>query len=458
VDAAIVAAGSARGFVVVEAARAPRVLAARGRDGTAPPAPSRSALRTALTARAPRVWLDLAGDTPLAGVASIRRLGLRAVACAPWSADHTRRGALVLDWTDGAGVRARPPSIRLLDRLGTAVAACLRDPARAASPSASDPPGGDGGLVGSSAAFRRALAEADAAAGCALPVLIEGESGTGKEALARRIHDRGPRARGPFVAVNCAAIPDGLVEGELFGAVRGAYTGAARDRPGLIRAADGGTLFLDEIGDMPATLQAKLLRVVQDGRVRAVGADVEVPVDVRILAATHRRLAEETRTGRFRGDLYHRLAVLRVRAPPLRARVDDLAELVPALLARLHRRFGAPRTRATPCAVLRLAAHPWPGNVRELAAVLARAAVARAGGPIRAEDLVFDPAPEPAEANEPARTGPLEADMIRAALREAGGSIVGAARRIGWTRQKLYRRSRALGVATSGAAPPSSPE
>ena len=212
-------------------------------------------------------------------------------------------------------------------------------------------------------------------------VLITGESGTGKELVARALHTEGSRAGGPFVAVNCGAIPDDLMESELFGHVKGAFTGAVVDRLGLFREADGGTLFLDEIGELSLGLQVKLLRVLQDRRVKAVGGTGEVDVDVRVVAATNRELEEEVARGAFRQDLYYRLNVIEIRLPPLRQRRDDIPLLVEHFLRRFGKEHAKAFTGLTPGAAARLEEHDFPGNVRELENIIERA-VALATGPV----------------------------------------------------------------------------
>jgi DNA-binding NtrC family response regulator len=263
--------------------------------------------------------------------------------------------------------------------------------------------------------------------------------------VARLIHRASPRRHAPFIGVNCAGLSLSLLAAELFGAVRGAYTGAERDRPGLFRAANHGTLFLDEIGEMPFAMQTALLRVVQDGRVRPVGGTEEYAVDVRIVAATHRDLADEVRHGRFREDLYHRLAVLLVQVPPLRARLDDLRPLVEALAPALARDTGCPPPRLTRSAWAALERHDWPGNVRELQAVLGRAMLAAEGAEIDARHLLLGHGSGGAGRAAASARG-RERAMIEAAVAECGGSIAAAAAVIGWSRQKLYRRLRDVGL------------
>jgi transcriptional regulator with GAF, ATPase, and Fis domain len=205
------------------------------------------------------------------------------------------------------------------------------------------------------------------------PVLIEGPTGSGKELVAEAVHRLSTRSHKPFVAINCAAIPESLLEAELFGHTRGAFTGAVQGRVGRIEAADGGTLFLDEIGEMPLALQAKLLRFVECGELQRVGDNETVKVDVRIVTATHQPLAQQTQSGAFRADLYYRLAVFLIRTPSLAEHSEDLPLLVDHFLVRMGRE--APLKRIDPGALAKLVAHDWPGNVRELEHILERAAI-----------------------------------------------------------------------------------
>ena len=220
------------------------------------------------------------------------------------------------------------------------------------------------------------------------PVLLQGESGTGKELVARAIHGEGSRADQPFVAVNCGAIPEQLLEAEFFGYRKGAFTGANEDREGFFQAAQGGTLFLDEIGDLPLAMQSKLLRAIQERSVRPVGAVAELPVNLRLLSATHKDLAAEVAAGRFRQDLYYRLNVIQIRVPPLRERIGDVAAISAGLLERIARDAGVhPVPRLSPGALARLAAYNFPGNVRELENVLHRALALSGATELCAEDL-----------------------------------------------------------------------
>ena len=219
------------------------------------------------------------------------------------------------------------------------------------------------------------------------PVHISGESGTGKELVARLIHLSGPRADGPFIAVNCGAIPGELMESELFGHKRGSFTGAVADKQGLIETAEGGTLFLDEVADLPLHMQVKLLRVIQEKTLRPVGGTGEVTVDVRLLSATHRDLAELVAMGQFREDLFYRINVIEIRVPALRERPGDIPELAESILRRLARRSGGEAVGISPEALELLQAHEYPGNVRELENVLERAITLSPDGQVRPEDI-----------------------------------------------------------------------
>ncbi|MEX8494474.1 sigma-54-dependent transcriptional regulator [Sphaerotilus sp.] len=244
------------------------------------------------------------------------------------------------------------------------------------------------------------------------PVLVHGESGTGKELVARAIHQVSQRAGGPCIAVNCGAIPEQLLEAEFFGYRKGAFTGANEDREGFFQAASGGTLFLDEIGDLPLAMQSKLLRVIQERAVRPVGAVAEVPLDVRIVSATHKDLACEVAAGRFRQDLYYRLNVIQIRVPPLRERLDDLPVLCEAVLARVAGESAlAEVPRLTGAALQALALHQFPGNVRELENLLHRAVALSSGGLIDVADLGLAVAAPPAIA-EPVAVGPTAAGAV----------------------------------------------
>lgn len=252
------------------------------------------------------------------------------------------------------------------------------------------------------------------------PVYILGESGVGKELVARTIHEQGARAAGPFVPVNCGAIPAELMESEFFGHKKGSFTGAHADKPGLFQAANGGTLFLDEVAELPLPMQVKLLRAIQEKSVRPVGAATEVPVDVRILSATHKDLGALVAEGRFRHDLYYRINVIELRVPPLRERTADLPQLAEAILARLAAGQGRSAPELAPGALAALAAYPFPGNVRELENILERALALAEGERIDAADLHLPQAPVRGPGREPAGGGLAEAV---ADIDPAGGAL-----------------------------------
>ena len=268
-------------------------------------------------------------------------------------------------------------------KLGSQPKPASTDPAKPGEAS----PQGLGRLLGDSAAMNDLRATLSKVARSQAPVYIAGESGVGKELVARTIHDEGARSSGPFVPVNCGAIPAELMESEFFGHRKGSFTGAHADKPGLFQAAEGGTLFLDEVAELPLSMQVKLLRAIQEKSVRPVGANSEIPVDVRILSATHKNLAGLVDDGRFRHDLYYRINVIELRVPPLRERREDLPMLADAILARLATNQQRPRPRLHADAADALARYNFPGNVRELENILERAFALADDDGIRASDL-----------------------------------------------------------------------
>jgi DNA-binding NtrC family response regulator len=294
-------------------------------------------------------------------------------------------------------------------------------------------------LIGHSRAMRAALEVLRSVAGGEATVLLLGESGTGKELAARAIHYAGPRSRGPFVPVNCAAIPEALLEAELFGHERGAFTGADRRRPGLLEEADAGTLFLDEVADMPLALQAKVLRVLQDKAVRAVGGREFRQLDFRVIAATNADLAARVREGKFREDLYYRLAVIPVRLPGLRERPEDVPLLARHFLALAAAEAGKAITGFDEAAMEWLVRHPWPGNVRELENTIARA-VALARGPTLGLHDVRPLAGLEADVSRARPTlAELQADYVERVLQETRGDRRLAARILGVSLRTLQR-------------------
>ncbi|AOS77986.1 MULTISPECIES: sigma-54-dependent transcriptional regulator [Hydrogenophaga] len=359
-------------------------------------------------------------------------------------------------------------------------------PANEPTRSAPPPPSGVRALarlVGQAPSIVQIKARIEKVATSMAPVLILGESGTGKELVARAVHECSHRASGPFIAVNCGAIPENLIEAEFFGARKGAYTGASADREGYFQAAHGGTLFLDEIGDLPLAMQAKLLRVIQERRVRSLGAVQEDAVDVRLVSATHRDLPALVQAGQFRQDLYYRLNVIGLRTPALRDRPEDLPLLAQALLERLCAEAGQAVPELSSAALAWLQARELPGNVRELENLLQRA-LALANGPVlHAADFgetgdtepatLPDPLPDPLAASEPYRFVPLsppEADsgeslpsdlqrylddqerqVLLKALQECGFNRTAAAARLGLNLRQIRYRIQRLGIVVPGA-------
>jgi DNA-binding NtrC family response regulator len=306
-------------------------------------------------------------------------------------------------------------------------------------------------LCATSAAMKKLLDLVDRAAPSKAAVLLLGESGTGKEVIARRIHFASDRVTGPFVAVNCKAFSPGVLESELFGHERGAFTGATGERAGCFERADGGTLLLDEIGEVDLDFQAKLLRVLQEGEVLRVGSDRPRRVDVRIVAATNKDLRREVENGRFREDLYFRLAVIPVHVPPLRERPDDVLPLAEFFIARHCRATGRALSLSDE-ARRALTAHPWPGNVRELENAIERAVVLARSDELGPEDLLLESGSPP-----PADSGSLQdaldraaAARIRAALATADGRRAEAAAALGVERTTLYRLMKRLGIEGEG--------
>jgi two-component system, NtrC family, response regulator PilR len=335
-------------------------------------------------------------------------------------------------------------------------------------------------LVGDSQPMRSVKERIAKVARSMAPVLVRGESGTGKELVARAIHACSHRADGPFVAVNCSAIPESLLEAEFFGAKKGSYTGANQDREGYFQAARGGTLFLDEIGDLPLAMQSKLLRAIQERQVRALGSTLEDAVDVRIVSATHKDLMADVHAGQFRQDLYYRLNVIEILVPPLRDRREDLPMLCEALLARIAQESGMPSPVLSPSVVAQLCAHPLGGNVRELENLLHRAVALSDGEelqvdfaptqavPPMAREAVSATVPDAAIAAEPpikampadlqAYLDQQEREILIKALQESGFNRTAAAARLGLSlRQIRYRIVRLAITAPNGDEPNDEP-
>ena len=307
------------------------------------------------------------------------------------------------------------------------------------------------GIVARSDGMKRALDLARRVSRVDSTVLVTGESGVGKEGLARLIHTESARAGRPFVAINCGALPETLLESELFGHARGAFTGAVQERAGLFEAANGGTLLLDEIGDVPAAVQVKLLRTLQEREVRRVGENKSRAVDVRIIAATNRDLAADVVSGRFRQDLYYRLRVIEVRVPALRERREDILPLARILLADASRRLGRKIEGIAPEACQKLARHDWPGNVRELQNALERAVVVAAGARIEEEDLpdeVRSALPGPLTPGKVRSLEEVEREYILAVLHATGGNRARAAADLKIGTATLFRKLKQYAIAT----------
>jgi DNA-binding NtrC family response regulator len=312
-------------------------------------------------------------------------------------------------------------------------------------------------LVVAAPAMRRIYALVDRIADSSLSVLILGETGVGKEVVAEAIHARSSRRAGPIVKINCASLPENLLESELFGHERGSFTGADRRKIGFFEAAAGGSIFLDEIGEMAPALQAKMLRVLERKVITRVGGTDEIPVDVRIIAATHRDAEAEVRAGRFREDLYFRLAGFTLAVPPLRDRIEEIVPLAQHFARRVAEELGQPAPQLSDDAQLALRSHDWPGNVRELRNALERAVVVQTSGTITAEDLPDRVRDAGRRARAPLPEGSMRdhlrdqlADLERAAIVEAleqfGGNQTRTAQRLGISRRALIYKLERLGL------------
>ena len=414
-----------------------------------PPPLSRSAVQASLSQGGAILWSE-SGDagTALAGP-SLRNADIRSILCAPIRpADESiPLGCLYLHRTgrpDPFTETDRDAFQRLLSSLAKVLATMRRhredrEALKLLSHEA------DAGLLAFSPNMLAAIAQARRFAPASVPLLILGETGTGKERVARLVHSASSRTKGPFVAINCAAIPESLMESELFGHEKGAFTGAAGERAGLFETAAGGTLFLDEIGELPLQLQAALLRALQEKTIRRVGSSREIPVDVRIVAATHRDLEAMVREGRFRQDLLFRLNVASVRLPPLRERPDDILPLARVFAQRAATEFGIAFGGLSRSAEKALLRHSWTGNVRELENCLQRAILLSSGERMQPEHFALPEAPVPlgtlAEARETA-----ERAAVEAALARSNGNLTQAGAILGIDRKVLRDLLRRLGM------------
>jgi two-component system, NtrC family, response regulator PilR len=352
---------------------------------------------------------------------------------------------------------SKPVDINMLRRL-------VQTAMRLAEEKKSEPPSAVAAkMLGDSPAIQELRLTIGKLARSQAPVYISGESGVGKELVARLIHEQGPRASGPFTPVNCGAIPSELMESEFFGHKRGSFTGAQADKDGLFQAANGGTLFLDEVAELPVHMQVKLLRVIQEKAVRPIGGRAEVPVDVRILSATHKNLAKLVEGGTFRQDLYYRINVIELRVPPLRERREDVPKLAGRVLERLGSDHGGTSAKLTPEALASLLAYPFPGNVRELENVLERAVALCENNVIKPDDLRLSPTQKKEQASaaeedldEGAEGGGeggldsyisnLEREAIMKALQETRYNKTAAAKKLGITFRALRYKLKKLGI------------
>lgn len=488
-DGAVALSGAERGFVLLVdesgALAAKTIRGAEDQLGPQTAAFSRSIAETVLIDREPVVTVDAAQDARVQDYMSVHQLMLKSVACVPIQSRDRVWGVLYLEHRSASGrftgtdlsvLRAygdqaaiaietshqveriqaqkealeransalRDANAHLEQRVLGQAAALQRTRKEIASLQAPTSDGDRWGLVGVSDGMRRVYEVLARVASNDVPVVVTGESGTGKELVARAIHRGSARAEETYVSFNCGAIPEGLIETELFGHVAGAFTGATHAREGLFQQARGGTLFIDEIAEMPMRMQLDLLRVLQERRIRPVGGAVEIPVDVRLVTASKRPLEELVGDGTLREDLYYRLAVVELKLPPLRARRIDIPLLAEHFLERIAAERSQPRKRLSRAALQRLGAHDFPGNVRELEHLLINASVFASGGTIEAEDLAIESgrvtqSPSAGASNYVAFKE-TERDRIIATLNAHGWNRAKAARSLGMARRTFYRR------------------
>ena len=487
-DTAIELTGAERGFLLLEQGGNASMEVARGEGGAdlsgTDREMSRSVARQVMREERPLLAHDAQDDPRLAASRSVHALRIRSILATPLRVRGRVAGALVLDSRSVAGMFGPEDQeilVRLADQAGIALANArlveelrrqaeeirrlnerLRETIEEQKIEILEKQSNlevrfrFDCMIGASPAMQRVYRSLEKILETEIPVLVTGESGTGKDLVARVLHYNGPRREKRFVTVNCAALTDTLLESELFGHRRGAFTGADRDRKGLFEQADGGTLFLDEIGEMPLHLQPKLLRAIQFGEIRRVGEDTPRHVDVRIVAATNRDLAEAVAEGSFREDLFYRLDVARIHLPPLRERMEDIGLLVEHFLEQAARKAGGSPRRIEPAALRLFLRHDWPGNVRELENEVLKLATFTEGDVITEVDVLENAtflekkarrrAPAPAAGGDAAVPTLEEAEIeqIRQALRAAQGNRTKAARMLGIDRSTLYRKLKRL--------------
>ena len=483
IDAAVTLARAERGFLFLVEKGHTTLAIGRNFAREPVPAPERKVSRTllgrAMESEQPLLLQDAASDGQFAGVASISDLGLRSLLAIPLRAQGEVLGLLLVDHrlTSGAfrhedkellvGLASiasqylsalrdhremaalRRRAATLQRQLGQRVAAEQEETRRAHA----RPGGRFAGIIGASPAMQRLYAAMERVLDSDVSVLVSGESGTGKELVAQALHFGGPRAEKPFVTENCGALPDTLLESELFGHVKGAFTGATRDRAGRFEEADGGTLFLDEVSEMSPAMQARLLRALQEGEVRRLGSDEVCKVDVRVIAATNTDLMELGKEGRFREDLYYRLKVIQLDLPPLRQRQGDIELLAEHFLALEATEEGRTRRGLGGEALAAVQRYPWPGNVRELRNEMRRLTLL-GEGPVGVEELSAEVRRAPAAAGVdpgeerplPERVAALEVGAIRAAMGSHHGNRSKAARQLGISRFALLRKIEKYGL------------
>jgi transcriptional regulator with GAF, ATPase, and Fis domain len=493
VDAALSLTGAERAFLLLADGAEFETRSARDASGAALSGAeselSRSVARAVLRDGRPVLSSDTSADETLAGAQSVLDLRIRSVLAVPLRTAEGIAGALYLDSRVDRGVLARTElglAIRLAEQAALALDTARllerieeqredlsrlnRELERTAEAQREELAAAREelvstrsslefrlrfeGMIGGSSPMQRVYHLVERLAPKKLPVLVVGESGAGKELIARALHARSDRSGGPFFTINCAALPENLLESELFGYRKGAFTGADRNKPGFFQLAHGGTLFLDEIGEMGPAMQAKLLRALQEGEVLPIGAASPVAVDVRIVSATNRDLPAMVKEGKFREDLFYRIHVARIEVPPLRDRRDDIPLLVDHFLGEIAREEGTEKRRIDPGALARLAEHPWPGNVRELhhlvhrLAAFTRGPVVTRGEIERYGDLGAQPRGEPPASP----VGPVEnleqteRRQILRALEESRGNKSRAAEILGINRATLFRKLRRYGM------------
>jgi transcriptional regulator with GAF, ATPase, and Fis domain len=494
-DAAVSLSGAERGFVLLVDERgtleAKTVRGAESRLGKQTAAFSRSIAETVLIDGEPVITVDAVHDARVQDYMSVHQLMLKSVACLPIETRGRTWGVLYLEHRSASGrfsgtdlsmLRAfadqaaiaietarligridaqkrdleranealRDANAKLEQELHGRDEVLQRTRAEIARLRGNKAQGDRWGLVGVSEGMTRVYEVLDRVAANDVPVVITGESGTGKELVARAIHQASPRADAPYVSLSCGAIPEGLLESELFGHVAGAFTGATRSRDGVFVQAQGGTLFMDEIADMPPRMQLDLLRVLQERRVRPVGATDDEAIDVRVVTASKRPLRELIDEGKLREDLYYRLAVVEIKLPPLRERRADIPLLCDHFLARIAEQRGEPRKRLSRAALQRLASHDFPGNVRELEHLMINASVFASSDTIEADELAIESVDTPSATATDVRNyrdfKDAERARILAALNAHGWNRAQAARSLGMARRTFYRRLKQHGI------------